>query len=203
MALEQDNAAVFNNDLVKNIDYLKGFLALDFSVDPRLIDETSTENVPELAKEKRINRKNLVKFITEDEATSSRNGMLAKDFSRKMRNELSDKKNDKITPKASYRPEIDPISEKLMVAKSSEKKGKDIWNYLHDLDKELKEKRDKTHLEKKLREEEECLNGCTFQPEISADNFLYPELYTNNSIYQRSLQWKQNIDEKYPILVNT
>lgn len=120
-----------------------------------------------------------------------------------MKNELSDKKNAKVAPKASHRPEINPISEKLMVAKGSEKKGKDIWNYLHDLDKELKEKRDKTHLEKKLRDEEECLNGCTFQPEISADNFFCSELYANNSIYQRSLQWKQSIDEKYYTLVNT
>jgi len=101
-----------------------------------------------------------------------------------------------IAPKASYKPEINQISEKLMMNKNSTKKGKDIWNYLHGLDKQLQEKRDRTHLEKKLQEELDCLNGCTFQPEIISNYLTYDD------IYKRTLLWKQNIEEKYLFEIN-
>ena len=86
----------------------------------------------------------------------------------------------------------------MIINRNSEKKNKNIWEYLYKLDRELKEKRDQTHLEKKLKEEEECLNGCTFQPEISQSDYFIQEITPkeNTSMYKRNLQWKQNVDEK-------
>jgi len=94
---------------------------------------------------------------------------------------------------------INHVSEELVKRKSSEKKGKNIWEHLYNLDRELKEKRDQCHLEKKLKEEEEVLNGCTFQPQIEPLNLVITDLNykQEGDIYERTKQWKQSIDEKY------
>ena len=91
------------------------------------------------------------------------------------------------------------MSEQLAKRKSTEKKGKPIWEHLYNLDRELKEKRDQCHLEKKLKEEEECLKDCTFQPQIEAASLaVISEINykQEGDIYERGKQWKQNIDEK-------
>ena len=96
-----------------------------------------------------------------------------------------------------YKPQINPISEKLIESKSNDKKGGNVWDYLYKLDKELKEKRDQTHLEKKLQEEEECLKGCTFKPKIQKKENSYEIISKRDEdIYARNQQWKKNINEK-------
>lgn len=76
--------------------------------------------------------------------------------------------------------------------------GENIWNRLYKLNKELKEKRDLSHLEKKLKDEEESLKECTFQPEIARTNCLnYEVTYKKGGdIYQRSMRWKKGLQEK-------
>jgi hypothetical protein len=89
-------------------------------------------------------------------------------------------------------------SRKSSVSKGYSKKD-NIWNRLYKLDKELKEKRDLTHLEKKLKEEEESLKECTFKPELLHRNCLnYEVMYKKQgNIYERAVKWKKNIQEKY------
>lgn len=101
-----------------------------------------------------------------------------------------------------HRPTINPISRKIAEHKSSEKKQKNVWEYLYNLDKELKEKRDVSYLENKAHEEEKSLKECTFQPELnSLDNIPMDALYSQEgNIYERSIQWKQNVEEKYFVL---
>lgn len=89
-----------------------------------------------------------------------------------------------------------------MKSKYPAKKNKNVWEYLYSLDKGLKEKRDQIHLEKKLQDEENSLKECTFKPEIKIPDSIMSEITykQEGSIYERSLQWKQKIDDKYSVL---
>ena len=93
-----------------------------------------------------------------------------------------------------HKPNIDPISERIAKGRVSEMKGRNVWEHLYNLDKEFTEKRDQCHLEQKLREEKEHLKDCTFQPELIRTN--NGEENTKSEIYNRTQQWKQNVDEK-------
>ena len=101
-----------------------------------------------------------------------------------------------IEPKGTYIPSIDPISKKLVMAKPDKKNN--VWDHLYNMDRELKEKHDQSYLEKKLKEEQDSLKGCTFKPEIIGQNSsLIDPSYNEEDIYKRSQQWRQNLDEKY------
>eukprot|EP00826_Nyctotherus_ovalis_P011078 TRINITY_DN12890_c0_g1_i10.p1 TRINITY_DN12890_c0_g1~~TRINITY_DN12890_c0_g1_i10.p1 ORF type:complete len:236 (+),score=65.69 TRINITY_DN12890_c0_g1_i10:98-805(+) len=100
-------------------------------------------------------------------------------------------------PKNDYKPRINSVSKRLAMTKSSEKKRANVWEYLHSLDKELKEKHDQTYLEKKLQEEEDSLKGCTFQPKKSARGYTISDAsFREEDVYKRCQQWKQNAEEK-------
>ena len=103
-----------------------------------------------------------------------------------------------IALKNNYKPTINPISKKLAKARSSEKKQNNVWNYLYNLDKQLKEKRDQSYLENRMKEEKKSLKECTFQPEITIGDGFITDTCCNKEcdIYERSIQWKQNIEEK-------
>jgi len=102
-----------------------------------------------------------------------------------------------IAPKNEYKPTINSVSKRLAMSKPSEKNRANVWEYLYKLDKELKEKHDQTYLEKKLKEEEDSLKGCTFQPKKSARAYNNTDTsFKEEDIYKRSQQWKQNAEEK-------
>lgn len=101
-------------------------------------------------------------------------------------------------PEFSYRPAIDPLSEELMRRKKNDMLGRNIWEHLYNMDKVLKEKRDQSHLEKKLKEEEASLQGCTFQPRIKglgsqSGDVSYKQ---EGDIYERTKMWKKSIEDK-------
>ena len=97
-----------------------------------------------------------------------------------------------------YKPILNPVSIELAKRKKTEKMGKNIWEHLYNMDRVMKERRDQYHLEKKLEEEEQSLQGCTFQPEIKAAGAQQSEvdLRQEGGIYERTKQWKMNIDER-------
>jgi len=103
-----------------------------------------------------------------------------------------------LAPLNTHKPKINPLSRKIAEHKSSEKKQKNVWEYLYNLDKELKEKRDITYLENKASEEKKNLKECTFQPGLNAlDSITMEGTYNQEgNIYKRSIQWKQNVEEK-------
>lgn len=102
-----------------------------------------------------------------------------------------------IAPKNDYKPRINPVSKRLAMTKSSERKRANVWEHLYNLDKELKEKHDQTYLEKKLQEEEDSLKGCTFQPRKSARGYTISDAsFKEEDVYRRCQQWKQNAEEK-------
>lgn len=68
-----------------------------------------------------------------------------------------------------------------------------MWEHLYSLDRERAEKRDQSHLERQLQEEQRRLEKCTFQPEINAE----AGARQRSGIYDRTLQWKQSVEEKY------
>ena len=57
-----DSNGTKKNEMEQNIELLKGFLSLDFNVDPSLVKE-ETQNT----KQKRINKRKLNKFLTSDD----------------------------------------------------------------------------------------------------------------------------------------
>ena len=69
------------------------------------------------------------------------------------------------------------------------------------MDKSLKEKRDQLHLEKKLHEEDESLEGCTFHPDIGSGSSPTEDVQVRQAgdIYERSKQWKLHIEERYSL----
>ena len=72
------------------------------------------------------------------------------------------------------------------------------------MDRTLKEKRDQLHLEKKLQEEDESLESCTFRPEIGSGVRPAGDVQVRQSgdIYERNMQWKQSKEERYsPLLL--
>ena len=104
-----------------------------------------------------------------------------------------------IVPKYPYKPKINEISKKLMMRKESENKKKSIWESLYDLDKELTDKRDQIHLEKKLKDANESLNECTFKPKLKAPEFYQSIESSKESVnlYQRNMEWKRSVTERY------
>jgi hypothetical protein len=97
------------------------------------------------------------------------------------------------------KPQIDSISE-VLVHKTgrTHREGKKIWEHLYEMDKTLKEKRDQMHLEKKLHEEDESLQSCTFRPDIGNGARQAGDVQVRQSgdIYERSKQWKQHLEER-------
>ena len=96
-----------------------------------------------------------------------------------------------------YKPEINTISEKIVMKKSPEKKG-NIWDNLYKQDKNRSEKRDQLYIEKKIKEEKDSLKGCTFQPMISMQNPKITERSPkkNDEFYKRSKEWKNALDQR-------
>jgi len=92
------------------------------------------------------------------------------------------------------KPVIDPVSEKITKGRVTEMKGKNVWEHLYNLDKELTGKRDQLHLEKQLMEEESHLKKCTFQPEIINGHHID---FKRDATYNRTQQWKHSVEEKY------
>jgi len=64
MEIEQDD-----DNLTKDIDLLKEFLASDFNVDLKVTDDIEANDfeISELPKDKTITKNKLLKFVTEDE----------------------------------------------------------------------------------------------------------------------------------------
>ena len=95
-----------------------------------------------------------------------------------------------------YKPKINSLSEKLAKYRTSEKKGNNVWQYLYNLDKEIQEKRDQVFIANKMKEEEIILRECTFKPEKCSCDNLDININPEGDIYERSLRWKQNIEDK-------
>lgn len=101
-----------------------------------------------------------------------------------------------------YKPKLDPVSVKLMEKKrknnSDKNEGKKIWEHLHNLDKEITEKRDQKFLEMKQLEEAKSLEGCTFHPQLCANysGENSPPTKTDYTFYDRNRLWKQHLANK-------
>lgn len=88
------------------------------------------------------------------------------------------------------------VGNKVMKTKQREWRGnKDIWKYLYDLDKELREKRDKDFINHKLDQESKKLKGCTFSPNIAKN--CSNVKYERGNVYQRTMRWKKEMITKY------
>jgi hypothetical protein len=89
------------------------------------------------------------------------------------------------------------VSEEL-VKRKKEKQGKPIWDHLYSLNREIQEKRDQIHLEKKLQEEEDSMKGCTFQPQIKPASSVSIDISNRQEgdIYERTKNWKLTVDER-------
>jgi len=103
-----------------------------------------------------------------------------------------------IEPVTDYKPTINSISKRLVKLKSPEDKANNVWEHLYNLNKEIKDKRDLSHLEKKLQDEENSLKSCTFKPKIQRLNKSYDVVNKQEmNIYERTIQWRKNINYKY------
>ena len=203
-----------------NIELLKGFLSKDFSVDMNLpSDSMSSLNKSYGKKSKRSLKPNLAKFITSEDDLGSeiKSSSFEDDLiieAKKYGESFFDSKQkvifcitqmcgmgysntgsrkDFISSEPNFVPSIDPISEKLAKGKSITKKGRDVWEHLHNLGREHKEKFDQNHLENERKKEQKDLEKCTFQPEIKNNN---PSCREEDGIYKRSQIWKEVIEEK-------
>ena len=92
-----------------------------------------------------------------------------------------------------FRPKINPISAEL-VRRNEKRTTKKVWKNLYSLDKEMKEKRDRMYIEKKITEEDTIINACTFKPKLIARQ---SDVIEEGTIYQRSTMWNSVKNERY------
>jgi len=87
---------------------------------------------------------------------------------------------------------VDDSKNKTMI-----KQNRNVWEHLYSLNKELIEKRNQSHLEKKLKDAQESLRECTFQPDVEMRSYMTDIMYKKEgNIYERSTQWKQDVEER-------
>lgn len=99
-------------------------------------------------------------------------------------------------------PEINLLSRKLAQISAEKKRPElhstDIWEYLHSQDKKLREKRDRSHIEHKIEQEEKELEKCTFQPNIKSKNLAsFPSKEFWVDPYEKQISWLKSVNEKY------
>jgi len=179
-----------------NIELLKSFLAKDFNIETSYSSIDSSQSLHISPYKKDVPKKrDYAKFLTLEDKRQSEiiknqniTPYLSQTYKFKEKSFTCKELKGVKELRAAFIPSINPVSEKLMREKY---KDKSIWEHLHGLGKERKEKFDQTLLETKLKEEEDDLRKCTFQPEIKKSSVKFEE-----GIYERSQTWKQIIDEK-------